>query len=522
MIPPWPMLYHIIELIILLLFYVQIASPTIFDYFLHRQIFVDAFYPDDGSDDDPLFDNEVIIDYFDQISEKYEEIKNASFMNLRSYSDITCKIFWRNGTNSTSGIPEISREFFRHVKKFITSVDFYTLSEMKSTLGCSNWIFSVEIYAKEGLSQFSIQPSIKRTHCNQSVIQDYQKDSSNDPMSSFRELKTQNRKQQSQLYDTLTAIKLLKSKKLRSRRERNSKLHKTKKNTVYHPPKKFITSSERKMKRKATSRKTYEYKPADLPVFNRVDLPFYRITHRIFSQLTAVSCLHLCVLLYRLRKMYLEHLKLSKVAPEYRLLPLSEQYHMAIGYWTTIDLISTILIVISSIYMIHEANILTQFVSQVGIELVSVAMGFSLIRVSQWFIYYMPFYQLIVILRAAFMQLVYLIISILPLVTGFSLLGIFSFGFIDETFLTFRYLVQRMITSGMGDSIDDFFIIIDDGTTLVSWLSFIYVGTITAAGMWIIFTSCIATIQHVHHSYILEHDSFWESSSDSGGSDETH
>ncbi|KAH0788705.1 hypothetical protein GPJ56_007387 [Histomonas meleagridis] len=203
-----------------------------------------------------------------------------------------------------------------------------------------------------------------------------------------------------------------------------------------------------------------------------------------------------------------------KSTPEYRHLNTKDQYHFSIGYWRTIDLISTIFTISSSIYLFSDSLVMTQFPSQVSIEFISVTTFFSFVRLNQWFGSYLPFYQLIVILREAAMRLVYLVIGILPIVTGLSLFGIFTFGFIDDSFETFRYLVQRMITSGMGDSIDDFFIIIDDGTNRVAWLGFFYVGVITAAGMWIVFTSCIATVAYIHQVHIVSRDSYWESSYD--------
>ena len=100
------------------------------------------------------------------------------------------------------------------------------------------------------------------------------------------------------------------------------------------------------------------------------------------------------------------------------------------------------------------------------------------------------------------------------------MIGVFTFGLISDQFMTVDMLVQRFVTAGNGDSIDDFYIVIDDGTDRTAWLSFFYVSYITAGGMWIVFTSCISAVMYVHESYAVEHDSFWQSSTETESSSE--
>ena len=69
------------------------------------------------------------------------------------------------------------------------------------------------------------------------------------------------------------------------------------------------------------------------------------------------------------------------------------------------------------------------------------------------------------------------------------------------------------------DSIDDFFIIINDGTERTAWLGFFYVGVITAAGMWIVFTSCIATVSYIHEVHVVSRDESWKPSTDESQSE---
>jgi hypothetical protein len=208
------------------------------------------------------------------------------------------------------------------------------------------------------------------------------------------------------------------------------------------------------------------------------------------------------------------------VSAEYRYLPTLDQFHLSVGYWFSIDIVSTMFVLSCSSYMFRDALRMTQFPDQLSIELMGLASALSIVRFSQWFGNHLPFYQLIVILREAGVRLAYLVISILPIVAGFSLWGILMFGFVDDSFMTFRYLVQRMVTSGCGDSIDDFYIVIDDRTDVVAWLSFVYVSMITMGGMWILFTSCIATVSYVHQTEIVSRDSYWKSSDSESGEEE--
>ena len=499
--PPWLTLYHIVEVFSLLLIYGFLSTKTIYYYYMHRQVFVDAFYPDYEDEDTPISTITEITDYFDDVVESLNDILTDSFMNItlsNSYS-ILYKIQWRNGSSSVweDEYGEIDQDFFTHISSLTLSLDFLTLSDEKSTKGCSRWLVQSQIYAKEGQSVFSIVPSIKRQHCPAEVIIRHDlKDKVSVGASPERKA-------------IGSSLRFEKSRPLPGWRH----LNKVKQNTL----KKRSFKHEKKVRSEKPRAKLLEFPRWTVkPTFRRPEIPIWRMSFEFSVRLTMIACLHLVFLSLRIRKDFLVHMTWMKTSPDYRHLPTLQQYHFSIGYWKTIDLISTVMVIAASSFMLHDCYSMTQFPSQAVIEVLGVATMLSVIRFSQWFGSYLPFYQLIVIIREACIRLMALIISILPIVTGFCLWGIFTFGFIDDSFETFRYLVQRMITSGMGDSIDDFYIIIDDGTELTSWLCFFYVSMITAAGMWIVFTSCIATVSYIHQTHIVKRDSYWESSSDTG------
>lgn len=499
--PPWLTIYHFVEVFSLLMIYAFLSTRTIYYYYMHRQVFVDAFYPDYEYEDTPISTIGEIIDYFDAVQESLNDILTDSFMkiNISNPYEILYKIEWRNGTFSEweNEYEEIDQEFFMHIKSITLSLDFITISNEPGTRGCSRWLVQSEIYSKEGQSVFSIIPSIKRSHCPIEIL----------------------------ILDRAPEPRLLSATKPKRTQHSNLRFEKSRPLPIWRYARKAKTNALKKKsykyerKTRPAGRKPQNRMPiapaAIQPTFHRLELPMWRISFEYSIRLTMIACVHFVFLCIRIWKDFRVHMSWMKTRPDYRHLPTLQQYHFSIGYWKTIDLLSTVMVIAASGYLWHDCSLMTQFPSQAAIEVLGVATMLSVIRFSQWFGSYLPFYQLIVIIREAMLRLIALIVSILPIVTGFCLWGIFTFGYIDDSFETFRYLVQRMITSGMGDSIDDFYIIIDDGTELTSWLCFIYVSMITAAGMWVVFTSCIATVSYVHQTQIVKRDSYWESSSDS-------
>ena len=519
-IPPWSLVYHIFEIVCILLFYICISTPTINFYYLNRQVFVDAFYPDYEYPDEPITTVDEIIDYFDAVNESLYLMIDHSFMDIhlteREYP-VLCEILYLNGTHVYQDIPDIDLNFFYHLSYIIISVDFYVFSNSTINPGCSRWQIQSKIYANKGTSQFSIIPAISRTQCNKSFI----RRSRNDADGAAR-LKSNNKKEIVSSNVDLAAKARMSSKKSFAtfkneiKKIKRKRLNKGKHMKPDYSKRKLTNQKLQKLQKNIKNINDCSYE------INQNANRFYRMSLLISIAMFLCSTIHFISLIITFRRVLYVHFECVKTNPEYRSLPPLDQFHLSIGYWRTIDFLCTIMIISWSVFLFFDTQKMTQFPSQSAIEFLSLAAFVSIIRFNQWYGNYLPFYQLIVILREAFSQLAYLVVSILPIVTGLSLFGIFIFGFIDDSYETFRYLVQRMITSGMGDSIDDFFIITADGTTETAWLSFFYVGIITALGMWIIFTSCIATVSYVHQNYIVLRDSYWESSSDTATEEESN
>lgn len=557
--PPWSLIYHLLELFCLFCFYFFVTTPTIDFCFLNRQVFVDAFYPDYDYPDEPITTLDEITDYFESVVESIDSFITDSFMDIyisTRYLDesvnrrvkniiknnnhsgeidwpILCEILFLNGTKIYQPLDldemEFDLQFFYHLSSITISLDFYVFSKSPNVQGCSRWQIQSEIYADEGFSQFSIIPSIDRIQCNNSFIATKAQMKKFSQKIKQLELKIKNetaslknqenqeksRKKPHRSINPSFKKEISKIKKRRMKR-------KTKKTPKY----KKHYNLHLKQKDPSINKSIFNLKPKDIMNIDKFyiqksknkfqddddhiiyqnSLKIYRTTKHLSIILSATSFLHLIIMCCRFRSQFKKHIELTVTNNDYRQIPTIAQFHYTIGFWPMIDFISTIVVLSSSIYLFYDTFSMTQFPSQGAIEFMSAGMFISFIRFNQWFGSYLPFYQLIIILREAFMRLFYLVVSILPIVTGLSLFGIFIFGFIEDSYQTFRYLVQRMITSGMGDSIDDFFIITDDSTDFTAWLSFFYVGIITALGMWIVFTSCIATVSYVHHNSILNKD----------------
>lgn len=581
--PPWPLIYHLLELCCLTFFYFFVSTPTIDFCFLNRQVFVDAFYPDYDYPDEPITTLDEITDYFESVVESIDSFITDSFMDIhistRNLSEknsykykniikttsqsqlneevdwpVVCEMLFLNGTKVYQPLDldemEFNLPFFYHLSYITISLDFYAFSKSPHINGCSRWQIQSKIYAKDGFSQFSIIPSISRIQCNNSFIATKNQTKKLVQKLKQLELQIQNdsllftkSKSTSEKHDNLLKHK-------RTRRSISpsfkSEIAKIKKRRLKKKSKKTPKYNKHynlhlKLKNPNLNKSIFNAKKSDyqnIDQFYQFEKPnnihrneddeylvyqnslkLYRMTKGLSIILTIISFIHLIIMSIRFRWQFRKHIEWTLTINDYRQLPTLTQFHFTIGFWPMIDYISTIVVLSSSIYLYYDTYSMTQFPSQGSIEFMSVGMFISFIRSSQWLGSYLPFYQLTIILRDAFMRLFYLVVGILPIVTGLSLFGIFIFGFIEDSYETFRYLVQRMITSGMGDSIDDFFIITDDGTDVTAWLSFFYVGIITALGMWIVFTSCIATVSYVHQNSILTEEPYMKSESTSGATE---
>lgn len=571
-IPSWPVIYHCMELICLLYFYQFIVTPTIDFCYLNRDVFVDAFYPDIEEGDEPITRISDITDYFEQIVDSLDALIDDSFMDIYisniSYPNIDsnthfstetpiwCEIAYLNG--STFYVPfdldelDFDNQFFKHLDHINVYIDFYIFSNSPEVAGCSRWKFQSSIYSKVGSSQFSIIPEIQRVQCDKSLIShqystpivnhskiqhkkfnilpetsqkvgiDSKSEVHLNIIREFQDKIQQKAELNKKKKLTPTFARSIKAIKERRKHHRHHKRLSLSRQAKFHSIHQSNTNSIKSKKfTKFTKNFFHDSKRQNkklIPKQNKLiyqnSLKIYRATYQFSVILIFISFIHFICIFVRFHQSTRVHFDWISTQNDYKRLNVIHQIHFTIGYWSIIDLISTILVFISSFLLFMDTFKLTQFPSQSVIEFISVSMFVTIIRFSQWLGGYLPFYQLIVILREAFMKLVYIIISILPIVTGLSLFGIFVFGYVENSYETFRYLVQRMITSGMGDSIDDFFIITDDGTEVTVYLGFLYVGVITALGMWIVFTSCIATVSYVHQNYIVARDSYWRNSSD--------
>lgn len=497
-IPPWEMFYNIIEAIILITFFFTVVNPVIYYYYLQRGAFVDSFYPeyDEGS---PIDDFSVLSDYYDTVTESLQTLVDESFLkiyNIPRSSDVLFEIYWLNGTKTEGDLPEFDRDFFKHISKFIISVDFAIVSEDDTYPGCSNWYIQTEVAARDGLVQYTIVPSIRRQSCTKEMMKNFSVVTQ--PALSLTEALSQpNTPKKSRPLGIRLPPKPKRSKSKNKITKRTKKFAEAVKIKRKRPH-----ISELRLQRKLNSRKVLSTSVIEDGEFKRENCKVFRITNHLMLCLITADVLHIFTMLFSLRNRYNLHKK-RLANNQYRLMASLPQIHITIGYWFIIDLVTSVGTLIFASITFNDSLKMTQFPSQIALEVISFAGLFSLIRLSQWLRFSSGFYQLVTIIREAALMLLNLAVEVVPIWSAFILFGIFTFGLISDSFLTIRQLVERFITSGMGDSIDDFYIVIDDGTTETAWLSFFYVSAITAGGMWIIFTSCISSIMYVREHYVV-------------------
>lgn len=502
--PPWASILHFIELVLFSTFFLFVIQPAVYDCFMYRHLFVKSFYPDSEEDEVPVSKLEEITDYLDNVNESLRSLLDLSFINITMTNGIEQPLYtirWKNGSILNYEEPEINLDLFTQIDYLKITMDFRIIS-MGKIKGCSRWLLQTDVFSKIGLSFFSMRSSLRMTHCENEIMHKNFFSRNNTDIFKRRKRKRSNFLN----YYSMKKINGVKS-EIKSKAQTKMKVFL---NEIKQPDIVYLN----KYKKMNIARKENIHS-----IFYKTDLRMFRLTYRISFQIALLSCINFIILLKTIHVNMKRHFSTLKNYPDYKHIGTLQQYHFTIGYWRTVEIISTILSLSSSILLFVDSYKITQFPSQYSIEFLSIAMFFSFVRINQWFGSYLPCYQLIVIIREAAARLIYLIIGILPIVTGLSLFGIFTFGFIDDSFETFRYLVQRMITSGMGDSIDDFFIIINDGTERTAWLGFFYVGVITAAGMWIVFTSCIATVSYIHEVHVVSRDESWKPSTDESQSE---
>ena len=514
-IPPWNMFYNFAEIIILVVFFILVSQPVIYYYFLERTAFVDAFYPD-MDEADPIHDFSQIQDFYNATISSLDDVLKDSFMEVYTTerkAPVLCEVYWLNGTISSGELPELDLAFFRHIKKLVISVDFVTISQSKENPGCSNWMVNTEIEARNGLVEFTVVPSISRVYCDSATMK---------KLGLVTNGNTTSKLQGRRLFEVPKGERaaMKKQKELASRLGRRMKQYKNKhlRKKDKNKAKKFDKGNFRLHKEASIQAPPKPLKTTrEHGWFNRDSTQMFRYTNRLMLCLILINFVHIIMLFFGLNTRYKRHKKWMNNAT-YRNLPALVQVHFSIGYWYIVDIICSLCVFSFAMFVFAESYKITQFPSQLSIEIISFGLLFSLVRLNQWFAFHAPFYTLITIIREAALLLFNLAIAIIPICTSFVLFGVFTFGLISKSFLTINQLVQRFITSGIGDSIDDFYIVIDDGTERTAWLSFFYVSCITAGGMWIIITSCISSVMYVHESYAVEHDSFWKSSTESESS----
>ncbi|EAY23343.1 hypothetical protein TVAG_186510 [Trichomonas vaginalis G3] len=496
-IPPWEMFYNILESIILIIFFFTVANPVIYYYYLQRGAFVDSFYPkqDEGT---PIEDFSIISDYYDTVNESYYTLKTDSFLEIHDVNrslPVLCEIYWMNGSKTEGSFPDIDLEFFKHINRIIISLDYVIVSSDLTYPGCSNWYTQTEIAARDGLVQFTIEPSIRRKSCTPEMMTEFNvttpksiavtDDNSHRMLQSIRE---QSIKAPLQFSRGRTKNKLTKKSKKNA--------HPLIKRNRPHISEERKYRNNHLLKNKNTKTTIlYDNK------FKLEECKVFRITNHLMLCIVVADALHIFTMLFSLRNRYNLH-KNRLSNNQYRNMASLPRIHITIGYWFIIDFVcSCITLILASITFANSYK-MTQFPSQITLEIISFAGLFSIIRLSQWLKFSNGLYQLITIIREAAIMLLNLAVEVIPIWSAFILFGIFTFGLISDSFRTVRELVERFITSGMGDSIDDFYIVIDDGTDATAWLSFFYVSAITAGGMWIIFTSCISSIMYVREHYV--------------------
>jgi hypothetical protein len=160
------------EICFLFLFCIRVTIPTIDYYFLYRNCFVDLFYPD-YQEDDPIFDFNLLNDYFDDVINSASVLINDLFMDIRtplSSDTVSFEVLWKNGSISVVDYPDLSLEFFSHCQYINLALEFYIFSKEQRLSGCSHFTVGAEISSQINNNQFIISSWIERNQIMPELI----------------------------------------------------------------------------------------------------------------------------------------------------------------------------------------------------------------------------------------------------------------------------------------------------------------------------------------------------------------
>jgi hypothetical protein len=384
---------------------------------------------------------------------------------------VVARIFWRNGTMTTSPVLTIDIGMFEHLNSFDVVADFMLMTTDDSLSGCTRWITSFTVTMLRGSYLFGISPSLKHGLCPSSVIESLSPDVLDSHVTP----------------GIKSHINITTKSHVNMEAQIASVIDELKRGT--YKMREFPQHSHNVGTPLQYKRAINALPPAVLPPYlSRTDLSLYRPIARLGITLLFFSGVHLFVVIVSFGRSFILHGQLKAGSAEYSELDAYEQFHSVIGFWTPLSLLSSVLCVVASALLLLDLGSMTQFPSQAAIRSFGIASLFAIITGIRWLGALPACYGVVLIIRQAFVGLMLILLGIAPVVFGMMFVGIFLFGFVSDISGSMVNLIQALISIIFGDNLSQFYEEFTDRSGIYNLLSVVFMSCAVALGMWLFMT----------------------------------
>jgi hypothetical protein len=401
---------------------------------------------------------------FDQLTEALDSCLNAienlftnSFQNFYfTYPDnpVSFVIHWSNGSVTTSPNVDLNFDYLSHLQSFALTTDFLLMTLDSTLTGCTRWFISFGVEVQKGSYLFGLRPIITRSSCPESVI------------------------------------------------------------NVGPPIVHSTISSANRVIRNHTAQNRFHYsrsasyvQTAQIPTFNRTELGLYHTLARVSLFLLICSSVSVILQVITLGRAFQYHLFMKSTNAIYMDLESYEQFHSVIGFWEPLGLLTSLIAVAASVALVVDVTRLTQFPSQSATVLFGLGAFFSVTQAARWLRYFPHCYSAFLIIRHAFVKIIFVGIGIAPIVFGMTFIGVFLFGLVSDVAESMIKIFEAILSVTFGDMILRAYLSFTDGSSEYNLLAFVYVSIMVACAMWIFFTAFTAQTVLVYRrqlSYLFD------------------
>lgn len=472
--PPWLLIIHFSEILILFTILFRLIIPNVRDTFLIRSMFaqnlcfdIDLHVPISRISD--------IDDFIQNFNNNLELFVSGSFMHIyyvnqdKPYDFL---VTWTNGTTTSTLDVAITTDFFRHITKFRVETSLYFVLPNSKYKGCTKWVIATEIIKSEGSYTFSAAPCISRSKCPKSFM------------------------------DQITYQSSMKEKQIEILNERNRikyqlylEKHKKGDQQSVESGVSLDDSSYSKLRNAKVS--------DPIPLLPDEILKQASDLENYAGNLVFLSIAGTITLIFSLKHRWRHHTRWRQKDPVYRDLEVYEQIHLSLGFWHPLHFVMEIILLATSIVLLVESQVMTQFISLKSMQVYAVGFFLTVCIAPRWFILWPNVYQVVLIIRVAFTRLVSTFVGLLPIICAFMMFAVFLFGLVSDITKNYYRYMQLFLGLVFGDDTYNIFGYFSDGTLLYDILSFFFTMLIALLAGYIFFPAFTATISFLRSKEVI-------------------